>query len=314
MTRQGLPAPTTERPSNTAPVVRRLLAYFKPYWKSLIGVLLMLILTAVAQAGGPALIGRAVDEFISVGNASGLAQTMLLLLGVYVIGFIGTTGQSWLMGRVSQGMLKQLRLDIFNHLQRLSLGYYSKQEAGDLMSRLVNDTEIIGNLFSQAFVQTLSLVFGLIGIIIAMFLLNWQLAIATLLIVPLMIAVTVFFGRRSRVAYRVTRETIGDVSAYVQEDISSIREAQAFNRTEHNIIRFEEANALNRNANVSAAGITAAFAPAIDVLSAVATALVAGLGGWLAFNGSITVGVVVAFLSYVDRFFRPVQQMSQACE
>ncbi|MDQ4075584.1 MAG: ABC transporter ATP-binding protein/permease, partial [Chloroflexota bacterium] len=143
-----------------------------------------------------------------------------------------------------------------------------------------------------------------------MFLLNWQLAIAAFLMIPVMYVTTRVFSRRARAAFRVTRETIGDVSTNLQEDISGVREAQAFNRTAQNVERFEQANAANRDANVRAGGVTAAFSPAIDVLSTIATAIVAGVGGWLAFNGVVTVGVVVAFLAYADRFYRPVQQIA----
>ncbi|MGB0388158.1 MAG: ABC transporter ATP-binding protein [Ardenticatenaceae bacterium] len=289
---------------------RRLFGYLTPEWRLLLGVLLMLLLTAVGQGGAPALIGLAVDQYITVGNSVGLQETMWWLLGVYIVGFVGFIGQAWLMGQVSQRVLKRMRVEIFEHLQLLSLNFFDRQEAGDLMSRLVNDSEVIGNLLSQGLIRALGSIFGLVGIIFAMFWLNWQLAIATLLIIPVMLLTTELFSRRARAVFRVTRETIGDVSSNLQEDISSVREAQAFNRTGQNIERFEEANAANRDANVRAGGVTSAFGPAIDVLSTVATAIVAGLGGWLAFNDIITVGVVVAFLTYVDRFFRPVQQIS----
>jgi ABC-type multidrug transport system fused ATPase/permease subunit len=299
-----------ERAQNTSTAARRLWAYLQPEWKGLVGVFVMLVLTAISQGGAPALIGIAVDSYITEGDRVGLQQTMLLLLGVFVVGFIGFMGQAWLMGIISQRVLRQMRLEIFEHIQRLSLRYFDQHSAGDLMSRLVSDTEVVGNLFSQALVQSLGAVFGLVGIIIGMFLLNWQLAVVSILIIPVMFLTTDIFSRWARAAFRTTRATIGEVSSSLQEDISNIREAQAFNRTTRNVERFAEANAANRDANVRAGGVTAAFGPAIDVLSTVATALVAGVGGWLFFNDVVTVGVVVAFLTYVDRFFRPVQQLS----
>ncbi len=299
-----------EEARDTSSVARRLFTYLIPESRLLWGVLFMLCLTAIGQGGAPALIGQAVDEFITVGDRAGLQQTVLLLLGVYVIGLIGFIGQAWLMGQVSQRILKRLRLEIFSHLQRLSLSYFDRQEAGNLMSRLVNDSEVVGNLFSQGLVRSLGSFFSLFGIVIAMFWLNWQLAIATFIIIPVMFLTTHLFSLRARAAFRVTRETIGDFSGNLQEDITSVREAQAFNRTAQNIERFKKANADNRDANVRAGGVTSAFGPAIDVLSTIANAIVAGVGGWLAFNDVVTVGVVVAFLTYADRFFRPVQQIS----
>jgi ATP-binding cassette, subfamily B, multidrug efflux pump len=299
-----------EQAQDRAAVARRLWGYLSPQWRSLIGVLASLLLVAIGQAGGPALIGLAVDQYITRADPAGLQRAMLLLLGVYLIGFAGFMGQAWLMGGVSQRMLKQMRLEIFEHIQRLSLRYFDKREAGDLMSRLVNDTEVIGNTLSQALIQAMGATVALAGIIIVMFLLNWQLALATVIIIPVMFVTTRIFSRRARIAFRTTRETIGDISSNLQEDITSVREAQAFNRTDHNVERFQQVNAANRDANVRAGGITSAFAPAIDVLSTLALALVAGVGGWLAFNNTVTVGVVVAFLAYADRFFRPVQQIS----
>ena len=295
---------------NDLAVVRRMLGYLRGDNRLLLGVLLMLIMASFGQAVAPVLIGRAIDQFISVDDRGGLGQTMVWLLGVYLIGYVGFIGQIRLIGTVSQGLLMRLRTSIFEHVQRLSLSYFDTQGTGDLMSRLVNDSGVIGDLFSQSLVQTLGSVFGLVGIVIAMFALNWQLAVVTLLIIPAMFGVTRFFSVRAREAFRETRETLGQLSTDLEEDLSSIREAQAFGRTAQNIKNFEQDNAAYRNASIRAAGITSAFAPTMDVLSMSATAVVAGVGGWLAFNDIVTVGVVVAFLAYAERFFRPVQQVS----
>ena len=298
------------RPQANPQAAWRLLAYLRPEGRTLLAVLLMLLLTGVAQAGGPLLIGMAIDQAITQNDRAGLQRIILALLGVYGIGLVAFVGQAFLMGVVSQRVLRRLRLQVFEHIQRLSLGFFDRHEAGDLMSRLVNDTEVIGNTLSQALIQSLGSLFGLVGIMIAMLLLNVPLALAALLMLPLMFATTQGFSERARAAFRTTRATIGTVSANLQEDIGSMREAQAFNRTTQNAARFQQANAANRDANVRAGGVSAAFGPAIDVLSTVATAIVAGLGGWLAFRGDISLGVVVAFLAYTDRFFRPVQQLS----
>ncbi len=195
-------------------------------------------------------------------------------------------------------------------MQRLSLKYFSGGQAGDLMSRLVNDTDVIGNLFSQSLTQSLGAIFALIGIVVAMFVYNWILALATLTVIPIMFLVTAFFSRRARSAFRETRETLGQLSTNLEEGISSVRESQAFGRTQQNIQQFERNNTAYRNSSVRAGGITAAFAPTIDVLSTIATAIVAGVGGWLAIAGLASVGTVAAFLLYAERFFRPVQQIS----
>lgn len=309
MLERNIPLPE-ERAQDTQGVVRRLWGYMASEWRVLWVVLLCMILNGASQGIAPTLIGRAVDEFITQGDRTGLAQTMGWLLLTYIAGLIGFVGQSRLMGEVSQRVLRRIRLEIFEHIQRLSLRFFDQREAGDLMSRLVNDTEVIGALFSGALVQTLGALFSVFGIMIAMLLLNVPLALVSFMMIPVMFVLTQFFARRARSVYRESRQTIGDVSSDLQEDIAGVREAQAFNRTEQNIQRFQQSNAANRDANVRAGGVTAAFAPAIDVLSTIATAIVAGVGGYLAFNDIVSVGIVVSFLTFVDRFFRPVQQIS----
>lgn len=299
----------TERRTDWS-VVRRLLRYLQADWQLIFGVLIALIFVSFSQAYSPALIGQAIDQYITVSDRGGLANTMLILLGVNVVGWIGFVVQIWLMGTIAQRLLKRMRTEIFEHVQRLDLGYFAKQGTGDLMSRLVNDIDTIGNLFSQSLTQALGSIFSLVGVIIAMFALDWRLAIATLIILPFMFATTSFFSAQSRTLFRVTRQTLGRLSSTLEEGLSSVREAQAFVRTAQNLQQFEQDNAANREANIAAARVTSAFSPTMDVLSTIAKAIVAGVGGWMAFNDLATVGLVVAFINYTDQFFRPVQQIS----
>ncbi|MEM7129756.1 MAG: ABC transporter ATP-binding protein [Chloroflexota bacterium] len=301
---------TPQRTRSDMSILRQLLDYFRGEERLLLAILVLLSLYAVSQALAPALIGRAVDQYIGAGDRGGLTQTMLLLLGVYLLGYVGFMGQIRLLGVLSQRLLKRLRGDIFGHIQRLSLNFFYKNGAGDLMSRLVNDTDAIGTLFSQSLMQSLGSLFGLIGVLIAMFTLNVELSIVTIIVLPIMIGTTLYFSRRSRAAFRETRRALGELSAELEENLTNIREAQSFARTAINIEDFALDNAANRDANIYAASITAAFSPTMDVLSTLATVLVAGYGGYLAFNGQVTVGVVVAFLTYAQQFFRPVQMLS----
>jgi ATP-binding cassette, subfamily B, multidrug efflux pump len=257
------------------------------------------------------LIGRAIDRYILPGDIAGLSRIMLLLFGVYVVGAIAARGQVYQVGSIGQDLLASMRARIFDRLQHLPLRYFDRRPVGDLMSRVTNDVDTLNQLFSQGLTQLLGSLFSLIGIVVAMLFLNWNLALACFTIIPIMLFLTSFFARRARHAFRLTRETVGDVTAGAQEDITGVREAQAFNRTEENIARFRRRNAANRDANVQAVAITSAFAPAIDVLSTLATALVIGYGGYLVFAGSLSVGVLTAFLIYVQQFFRPIQLASQ---
>ncbi|MBI4926584.1 MAG: ABC transporter ATP-binding protein [Anaerolineae bacterium] len=300
-----------EKPRNTREVIMRLAGYLLPHKWALVGVLFFVLISAASQGLGPILTGRAVDELIANKDTTGLAITMVILIAVYLVGWLGTRYQIYLMGKLSQEILAGLRQQVFDKLQSLSLQYLEGKLAGDLMSRLVNDIQALDSFFSQAFVQMVGSVFALLGILIAMMALNWQLGLAVLVVLPVLWFVTTFFSRLARNAFKKTRETIGDVSADLEEELSGVKVAQAFNRTDVNVRRFAQRNAANRDANINATAVTSAFSPAMDVLSTLDTALVAAMGGALAIRGDISVGVVVAFLQYVQNFFRPLQTVAQ---
>jgi ATP-binding cassette, subfamily B, multidrug efflux pump len=300
-----------ERAGDRGASARRLLGELRPYSGKLVLVLGLVVLGAAAQAGGPWLIGRAIDRYILRGDVAGLSRIMLVLFGVYIVGAIASRGQVYQVGSIGQSLLASMRARIFERLQHLPLRFFDRRPVGDLMSRVTNDVDTLNQLFSQGLTQLLGSLFSLIGIVVAMLLLDWNLALACFTIIPIMLLLTSFFARRARRAFRLTRETVGDVTAGVQEDIVGVREAQAFNRTEENIARFRRRNAANRDANVQAVAITSAFAPTIDMLSTLATALVIGYGGYLVFAGSLSIGILTAFLIYVQQFFRPIQLASQ---
>jgi ATP-binding cassette subfamily B multidrug efflux pump len=229
---------------------------------------------------------------------------------VYVAGIQAIRGQISRVGWIMQRLLGQLRQDIFIKIQSLPISFFDRSEAGDLMSRLLNDVSVVNQAFGQTIAQMLGNLFSLIGIIIAMLLINLPLGLVSNLVVPLMIFTTGLFARWARARFRVTRQTIGELSTKLEEDIGSVREAQAFNRVQLNIEEFDTLNAANRDANVQAVAITAAFLPSIDFLNTLATAAVLAYGGYLLY-GSSYVGTVTAFLLYVQQFFRPIQFLSQ---
>ena len=288
----------------------RLLRYLSPFRLQLLGALVLVIISALVQAIGPALIARAIDVNITQKDLQGLTMTMLLLLGVYVVGLASQSGQVYLIGWIGQSFLAQLRVQIFDKIQSLPLAFFDQNKAGDLMSRLVNDIQTINQLLSQGITQVIGSVFSLVGIIIAMMVLSLPLAAASFLVLPVMIWVTVLFARRSGVAFRKTRTVLGIVSSELEEELTGVRVAQAYNRTEANIQHFAEHNAANRDVNVQAVIVTSAFTPSIDMLSTLATVIVAAFGGWLVVSHKLQVGIVVAFFIYVQQFFRPIQIIS----
>ncbi|MFH0917093.1 MAG: ABC transporter ATP-binding protein [bacterium] len=302
----------TERPADTGRVLRRLWGYMRDMRPAVIASLFVLLVGAAATAAGPYLIGRAIDTAISRGDASLLVKLMTLLLASYVVGYLANAGQFRLIGRIGQRLLARFRTQVFVAVQRLDKQFFDRHDTGDLMSRLVNDVQALDQLFSQGLTQTVGGLFSLLGIIGVMLALEWRLALASFVVIPLTFAVTALFARLARRSFRRTRQTIGDVSANLQEDIAAVRVTQAFNRSEATTERFREVNAMNRDANVAAVGVTSAFSPVLDVLGALATAIVAFYGGYLALRDPplVSVGVVVAFLAYVQQFFRPIQALS----
>ncbi len=280
------------KPTETGKTLRRLLEYFRPFWKLLVVAAVLIVVSTLLRLAAPYLIGVAVDRFIEPGDQlspetnriSGLTTTMLLLLGTYLLNWAATAGQFYLMTVVGQRVLLHMRTLIFGRIQTLSLSFFDRQEAGDLMSRLVNDTQVINQVFSGGIVRLASMSLSLIGIVISMLSLNWRLALVSFTVLPVMLLTTTLFSRRARTAFRRTRQTIGEVSAELQENIAAVREVQAFAREDANVAEFETVNAANRDANVQAQSILSAFSPALDVLSTIALAIVAGYGGYLALS------------------------------
>ncbi|BAY98344.1 ABC transporter, transmembrane region [Tolypothrix tenuis PCC 7101] len=300
-----------QQASNQLSTLRRFLQYLRPYRKEIPIALTLVLMGASTQAIGPFLLGWSVDHLIARGNLQGLLLLLALLGVIYALGVWAIRGQIMRVGWIMQRLLAQLRQDIFIKIQSLPLSFFDRSEAGDLMSRLLNDVNTVNQAFGQTIAQMLGNIFSLVGIVIAMLTINLQLGLLSNLVVPLMILTTSLFARWARARFRVTRQTIGELSAKLEEDIGSVREAQAFNRVHINIAEFDILNAANRDANVEAVAITAAFLPSIDFLNTLATAGVLAYGGYLAVTGGATVGVVTSFLLYVQQFFRPIQILSQ---
>ena len=296
-----------QRAVNRGAATRRLLGELAPYRSVALVALGYMGVAALAQAVGPSLVKRAIDQDISTLDSRGLLLTMAGLLVVYGVGALAGRAQTRRVGTMGQQMLASLRLRLFEQLQALPLSYFDKRPLGDLMSRLLSDVDTINQLLTQGLTQLLGSLLGLVGIMAAMLWFNARLALACFALIPVMLLTTRFFATRARTAYRKTRQTVGNVTAELQEEIVGVRQAHAFNRTDVNIQRFRNRNAANRDANVSAVGITSAFSPAMDVLSTLATALVIGYGGLLVFDHQLSVGGLTAFLIYVQQFFRPVQ-------
>ena len=247
---------------------------------------------------------------------AGLGKLILVILGLFILGSVMGGLQFYLMTYAGQRVLKSLRVKVFNHLHKLSLNYYAENEAGNVMSRITNDMDTIQQAISFALVNVTSGALLLIWVAYNMLAKNWGYALISMAVVPVMAIVTSFISNRARKAFRVTRKEIGKVNADLQESISGVREVQAFGREEANIQSFRQSNAANRDANIAAVAITASLSPTLEALGYLAIAITTIVGGILLLRGSaflgttITLGLIVTFLGYVQRFNQPIQQIS----
>jgi ATP-binding cassette subfamily B protein len=289
----------------------RLLRYLKPYRATVAGVSILVVLSTVLTLAGPLLIGIAVDRFIIPGDLSGLLRLGIMLLVVYIAASATTMVYGVIMVNISQKLIMNIRSDLFGHVQKLSMAYFDQHVSGDLMSRITNDTEAINRVLSNGLVQLASSLLQLVGILVAMFVLSWQLALGSLIVLPLTIIVTGLITSRSRVAFRSVQKNLGGLNAYAEENISGARVVQIFAREQETIDHFKKVNEQNRDAGIEAEKITALLHPLMSVMSTVAIAVIAGLGGWLAIMGVVTVGVIVAFLAYIRQFFQPLRSLAQ---
>ena len=246
----------------------------------------------------------------------GLTRLIIVMIALFVLSSVLTGATFFTMAWTGQHVLRVMRVQVFEQLHKLSLSYYSEHEAGDLMSRITNDTTAIEQAFSFALVNVFSGILLLVWVSYNMLTTNLPFALLSLAVAPVMFLATYYFSEQARKAFRVSREEIGNVNAELQESIAAVREVQAFNRADENIEQFKEVNAANRDANVRAVAYTSALAPTLEALSYVALAIVTGVGGWYLLKGqtllgtTVTLGLVVTFLGYVQRFNQPIQQIA----
>lgn len=292
-------------------VVLRLLEFVRPYWQRMLLALVLMLIASGLTLSTPYLIKIAIDQYISVGDAAGLAQIALLTGGAFVGIYICSAGQRYLLSWVGQRVLATLRQRLFRHLQELPLGYHDQHIVGVTISRVISDVAVINELLSQGLIALIGDVLVLAGIVVVMFSMSPRLALLSFLVIPLMVLATVVFARHARAAFRQTRAKVAAVVGGIAEDLSGMRVIQAFAREDNSRERFEQVNAANRDAHVAAMSLSFMFLPFVDFLSVLATAIVLWFGGRAVAQEELTLGVVVAFLAYVSRFFQPIQELSQ---
>ena len=292
-------------------IAARLFAYLKPYWRQILAAFAAMLVATGLTLLIPYLLKVAIDTDIASGDYPGLVQISIFTGLSYIGLYASSTVQSYLLSRVGQRIIGDLRSQMFAHLQELSLGYHDTHIVGVTVSRLINDVAVINDLLSQGWITFIGDAFVLIGIVAIMLSLDASLAGLTFLVLPLMVLATVLFARRAQTAFRETRTSVAKVVGNLAEGIAGMRVIQAFAREDATQGRFDEVNRANRDTNISAVALSYIFMPAIEFLSMVATAIVLWFGGRSVLHQEVTVGVLVAFLSYVSRFFTPIQELSR---
>jgi len=293
---------------------RRLAVLFRlarPYrGRAALAVVTLVAYTLVALLP-PYLAKLAVDDGIGERDLRALTLVVIAFLATGVAAFALSGLQTYFTGWVGERALADLRIRLFKHLQRLSLGFFERNRTGAIVGRITNDVEALDQLVTDGLSSLVQNSLVLVGTAVVLFLLDWRLALATLLVLPLMGGVTAWFRVRSNRAYRRVRERLGLVTATLAEDISGMRVVQSFTREPTSQTSFRGVNAGYRAANYETVVLNGVYFPAVDVLSSVATAIVLGFGGALVIDGSITIGTLLAFTLYLANFFDPVQQLSQ---
>jgi ATP-binding cassette, subfamily B, bacterial len=293
---------------------RRLLALArlaKPYKGRVALALGFLLIATLAALAPPYLAKLAIDDGIAKGDLTALGWIVGAFVATGLVYLGANAAQTYFTGWTGERVLADLRNSLFRHLQRLSLGYYERNRAGVIISRLTNDIDALDQLVTEGVTSLLKNTLLLLGSIVILFTLDWRLALATLTVMPALVVATAMFRSRSTLAYRAVRERLGLVTATLAEDIAGMRVLQSFTREDPAMTNFEEVNANYRQANHRTVVLSGVYFPTVDFLSTVATAIVLGFGGYLVSGGDMTVGTLFAFIGYLANFFDPVQDLSQ---
>ncbi len=289
----------------------KLLALLRPYRGRVALMFLALVVATAASLAPPYLLGRAIDDGIRAGDSSALTVVLVAFLIAGGLGWIATYAQTFLVSWVGQRALQDLRSRIFSHLQSLSIGFYSRNKAGVLISRMTNDVQALDQLVSDGVVTLFSASLTLVGTAVILLLLDPQLALVTFVVFPILAVGSVAFRIASAGAYRATREKIAAVTAYLQETLSGVRVVRAFGQEPRHVRRFGALNDEHRAVNMRTVQLNAAYFPSVEMLSGVATAAILLYGGSQVVDGAVEIGVLVSFVFYLQLFFDPIQQLSQ---
>ncbi len=298
-----------DKAKNVRGTLRRLLSYFRRYRTTLILVFVLAAFGTAMALLGPYLMGVAIDKLVAREAASVLLRIVGVMVGTYVIAWIAQAGQGVLIATIAQRAMRVLRGELFSHLQRLSLKFHDARASGELMSRLTNDMDAISRVLSQNVTQLFSGMLTLVGILIVMFILSPYLALASMVVLPLMVGMVGLVGKKTRSAFRSYQRNLGILNGTLEETYSGQRVVMAYGQEGRVLDRFDRENETVRRVGVHAMTYALLVMPMMGIMSNANVAVVAGLGGWLTVKGIVSIGLIATFITYSRRFAQPLRQL-----
>lgn len=294
-----------------AHLLRRLLQYLSPYKPQVLASMLIIGIASLLQVSGPYLTKIGIDNYIVHRDLAGLNKVVLIYLAIILFGFLLGYLQTYIMQLTGQRIMFDLRLQIFTHLQNLPLSFFDKNPVGRLMTRVTTDVDVLNELFTAGVVTLLGDLLVLLGIVAILFVFNAKLALVAFSVIPLLFLITIVFKIKARDSYRRVRTAIARINAFLQEQISGMSIVQLFNHEQKSFQRFEQINRVHLKANLDSVMAYSLFYPAVEVVSALAIALIIWYGGGQVLQQELTFGVLVAFIQYSEKFFRPIADLSE---
>jgi len=299
-----------EKARNPRDALMRLIRYLRPFQLQLSVVVILIVISTLLSLIGPFLIGVAIDQFIATHDIAGLLRISLLMVSTYVAGSLASMASGWMMVSTAQRALRNLRRDLFEHMETLPLSFFDKRPTGELMSRLTNDTDAINTALTQNVTQLISSLLLSVGILVVMFRLNIWLALGILIVFPIMAGLTALVSKRTRAGFRSLQTNLGRLNANMEENVSGERVVIAFGQRKAALESFDEVNNAVRSSAIQAMSYALLMPPLVGILSNANIAVVAGLGGWLVLTGLATVGTIATFISYSRQFAQPLRVIS----
>jgi ATP-binding cassette subfamily B protein len=287
------------------------LGLLRPYRPRLFLMTVAVIASSLASLAPPYLAGQAIDAGILTGDSAALARIVAAFVALTIVYAATSYLQTYLVGWVGVRVLQDLREEVFKHIQKMSIGFFTRNRPGALISRMTNDIEALNQLISDGIVTLFSNLLTLVGVVVVLLLLDWRLALITFAILPLLLITSIVFRAYSGGAFRETRERISAITSHLQETLSGVRVVRSFGQEARHVDRMNVLNEANRDANMKTVYLNATYFPATELLTALGTSVILLYGGYQAINGNLEIGVVVAFIGYLNLFFDPIQQLAQ---